>query len=123
MAGTAGLDPQTANLRFDLRGLEILPFQPYFADQVALTVTSGELSAKGQIGLSTPKGKGGRRRRRRRSIWTGTSAVTNLAVVDNQRQEPLVAWRGFRLDGLRVSNHPLSSPSTRSPRTISMPDW
>ena len=45
VTGTSTLPPVAANLRFDLRALEILPLQPYFRDQVSLTVTGGNVSA------------------------------------------------------------------------------
>ena len=51
ITGTSTLPPVAANLRFDLRALEILPFQPYFADQVNLTVTGGTIGIKGQAAV------------------------------------------------------------------------
>ena len=107
VTGTAGLDPQVANLRFNLRELEILPFQPYFADRVGLTVTSGAVSPKGQVGVTMAKAKGGVKPAPQIDL-DGNVAVADLTVLDNRRQEPLVSWSAFRVDGLRVSNHPLA---------------
>ncbi|HSS39183.1 MAG TPA: DUF748 domain-containing protein, partial [Polyangia bacterium] len=107
VTGTAGLDPQVANLRFNLRGLEILPFQPYFADRVGVTVTSGAVSLNGQVGVTMAKAKGGVKPAPQLDL-NGNVAVADLTVLDNRRQEPLVSWSAFRVDGLRVSNHPLA---------------
>jgi hypothetical protein len=107
VTGTAGLDPQVANLRFNLRGLEILPFQPYFSQDVGLTVTSGDVSAKGQVSFVTPKDKGGTKPAPQLDL-NGNLAITDLTVLDERRQEPLLSWSALRVDGLRVSNHPLA---------------
>ena len=46
ITGTSTLTPVTANLRFDLRALELVPLQPYFQDQVSLTVTDGTVERR-----------------------------------------------------------------------------
>ena len=107
VTGTAGLDPQAANLRFDLRALEILPLQAYFRDQVGLTVTSGALNLKGQVALAVPKGKGGVAPEPQIDLGADVE-VTELATIDREKQEPLVKWSAFRVGGIRMSNHPLS---------------
>ncbi|MES1164464.1 MAG: DUF748 domain-containing protein, partial [Verrucomicrobiota bacterium] len=107
VTGTAGLEPQAANLRFNLRDLEILPFQPYFADRVGVTVTSGAVSAKGQVAVAMPKDKGGAKPTPQIDLG-GNIGVADLTVLDAGRREPLVSWSAFRVEGLRVSNHPLA---------------
>ncbi len=107
VTGTAGLDPQVANLRFNVGDLEILPFQPYFAERVGLTVTSGTVSLNGQVGVTMPKPKGGAKPAPEVDL-TGKLAVADLTVLDNRRQDPLVSWSAFRVEGLRLTNHPLA---------------
>ena len=53
-APISGVYAVTANVRFDLHGLELVPLQPYFQDQVSLTVTNGALSVKGQAAVKLP---------------------------------------------------------------------
>ena len=105
VTGTAGLDPQAANLRFDLRALDILPLQPYFHDQVGLTVTSGAVSVKGQVGLTMAKAKGAAKPEPQLDLGADID-VADLATVDRDKQEPLVKWALFHVGGLRVSTHP-----------------
>ena len=93
ITGTSTLPPVTANLRFDLRALELLPLQPYFQDQVSLTVTDGTVSVKGQAAVKMPA--------------TGAPQmnvnadidVADLATVDRDRHEPLVGWKSFHVGG------------------------
>ena len=76
----------TANLRFDLRALELLPLQPYFQDQVSLTVTDGTVSVKGQAAVkgappATPQ-----------MNLNADIDVNDLATADRQRTSR--SWAG-----------------------------
>jgi uncharacterized protein involved in outer membrane biogenesis len=106
LTGTAGVDPVAANLRFDLRAFEILPFQPYFRDQVGLTITSGTVSAEGKLGLNMKTSKGAKPDPQ--VDLNADIEVAAVATVDRDKQEPLVKWGSLRLGGLRMSNHPMT---------------
>jgi hypothetical protein len=111
VTGTMGLDPQAANLRFDLRALEILPLQPYFRDQVGLTITSGTVSMKGQLVMAAKAKVAARTAAKAESPdpdidLKSDIEIAELATVDRDKQEALLKWNLFRMGGLRVSNHP-----------------
>ena len=100
VTGTATLPPVAANLRFDLHGLEILPFQPYFADQVSLTVTGGAVALKGQASVKTsPAGQP-------QIELTTDLDVDDLATADRAQNETLVGWRKLHVGRLHVTNPP-----------------
>ena len=40
-SGTVGIDPMAADLKTELKGIEITPLQSYFTDKVKITVTGG----------------------------------------------------------------------------------
>ena len=44
--GSLQLEPLATKLNLNLRGIELLPLQPYFGDRVNLTVTKGQVLAK-----------------------------------------------------------------------------
>jgi hypothetical protein len=102
VAGTATLPPVTANLRFDLRGLEILPFQPYFRDQESLLVTGGALALHGQAQVKLPPSGPAK------VELTTDVDVTDVATVDRANNEPLVAWKAFHVGALHVATAPLA---------------
>jgi len=107
VTGNVGLDPQAANLRFDLRALEILPFQPYFRDQVGLTVTSGAVSVKGQLAMTMKvKTRAGASTSSPQVDLGADIGIAKLATVDRDKQEPLVKWSSLQVSGLRLFNHP-----------------
>jgi len=102
VSGTSTLPPVAASLRFDLRGLEILPFQPYFGDRVNLTVTGGTIGLKGQAAVkmgATPLPQ---------IDLTTDLDVNDLATADRGGNDPLVGWRAFHVGGLHISNPPMA---------------
>ena len=46
--GTVTLFPVSADLKVDLAGLELPPFQPYLADQVRVSIVSGQIDLHGR---------------------------------------------------------------------------
>jgi hypothetical protein len=104
VTGSAALEPVAANLRFDLRTLELLPLQPYFADQVSLMVTGGTVSVKGHAAV-----KAGARPDAPMAISAGADIdVADLATVDRAKKEPLLAWKSFHVGSLDVATEPMA---------------
>src|SRR5262249_33554354 len=50
--GPIGLSPLSANLKVELKGLDLVSLQPYFADKLRITITSGAASANGNLALN-----------------------------------------------------------------------
>ncbi|MES1165165.1 MAG: DUF748 domain-containing protein [Verrucomicrobiota bacterium] len=101
IAGNAVLEPLAANVRFDLRDLELVPLQPYVQEHLNLTFTGGKVSLRGQTAIKrgagpTPEVKA-----------TADLGVTELATVDREKNEPLVGWKSFQLNGIRFTSAPL----------------
>ena len=53
--GTAGALPLHANLKLDLKGVDLLPLQPYFTDLSNVLVTSAALTSRGTLTLDEAK--------------------------------------------------------------------
>lgn len=109
VTGTGGYQPIAANLRYDLKGLEIVPFQPYFKDQVSLDVTGGALSLKGQANVEVPAAPahGGAARPPKANLETDLE-IAGFASVDRARQESLVQWKSFRVTGVKLGTTPMA---------------
>jgi hypothetical protein len=101
ITGTATPPPVAANVRFDLRGLEILPFQPYFRDQESLLVTGGTVALHGQasikLGASAP-------------VFDVTTDVdvADVATVDRANEEPLLDWKSFHIGAIHARSPPMA---------------
>jgi hypothetical protein len=125
LSGTAGLAPVAADVKLDLRGLEILPWQPYFADRVNLLVTDGALSVTGRAKIelppapARPPGKAAAAAPDPRISFTGDIDVANLASIDGDKHEELLRWKSFHIGRLAVS----TVPSALAIADISLTDF
>ncbi|MFO1319533.1 MAG: DUF748 domain-containing protein [Burkholderiales bacterium] len=102
LSGTFALDPPAVDARVKVADLDVLPFQPYFADRVRATLTGASLSTAGHLTVSIP-------RSRPPAIgYDGTATLARFAAVDTQGSEPLIQWESLFLDGLQVRTEPFS---------------
>jgi hypothetical protein len=119
IAGSAVLDPLATDLRLDVRNVEILPLQPYFADQVTLTVTDGNLSVKGQAKVAVPPAPKNGPAPSARIDFGGDIDVDNFASLDGHDREPLLAWKRLHVGGLTFS----SAPQKLAIREVALTDF
>lgn len=100
--GSLQLEPLATKLNLNLRGIELLPLQPYFGDRVNLTVTKGQVSGKGELALNkTADGAlaGG---------YRGQVAVSDFHSVDKASSEDFLSWKSFHLDKLDLKLQPFA---------------
>jgi len=100
--GPVQLTPLSLKLKADLRGFELLPLQPYFADKVNLTVTKGQLTGDGELTLAAaPDGSitGG---------WKGQLTVGNFHSVDKVNSADFLTWKSLHLGRMNVALKPLA---------------
>jgi len=110
LSGPVSLDPPAANLRVDLRAVDLVRLQSYWRDYTRLIATSGLVSFKGQARVETPpRGAGAppdAPRPEPRVRLTGDVAIANLAAIDAEKKQNLFWSRSFRLDGLELATPP-----------------
>lgn len=99
--GSVGLDPVAGRLAIDARRIGVLPAQPYFTRQVSALVSSGELSAKGDLSFQVPE-RGGPR-----ASWRGSAGLTDFAAVAKVGSEELLRWKSLKIGGIDFVLDPL----------------
>jgi flagellar motor protein MotB len=99
--GTVGIDPVVVQARIDLRGVEIIPFQPYFTDRVKILVTDGAVSSGGDLGLKYAGGG-------MKVSYKGTASLLHFASLDKAKGDEFLKWDSLHLGGLAASYRPLS---------------
>jgi uncharacterized protein involved in outer membrane biogenesis len=100
--GTIGIEPLSADLKIGLKGLEIAPFQPYFTDNVKLTVTGGAISTNGNVSFTSTKEKG------IKATYKGGASVANFSSIDKLSGADLLKLESLSLNDLNVAYAPLS---------------
>jgi hypothetical protein len=92
----------TADLKLELKGIEIPPLQPYFTDKVKITVTGGAISTAGNLSFTSNEKK------EIKASYKGEAAVNNFSSVDKLNGEDLLKLESLSLSDLNVGYTPLS---------------
>ncbi len=100
--GTIGIDPLVADLKLELKGIEIAALQPYFADKVNINVTEGALSTTGNLSLD------GTDKKEFKTTYKGEASLTNLSSLDKGNAEDFLKWESLSFSDLNVGVTPLS---------------
>jgi len=102
VGGDASLTPLAGRFDVALSSLAVLPFQPYFANLVKLTVTSGALSLKGRATLEAPRSPSDAPP----VTFDGDIDLGDFACVERPSGDPLLSFVSFHVGGLHVATAP-----------------
>lgn len=106
-------------LNLDVRGIELLPFQPYFREFVNLRVTSGQITAKGTLSLdkgskpgsepgSEPGSDAGSDAGALAVGYEGDLTLGNFHSIDRVNSADFLRWKSFYLGNIDVKTAPLA---------------
>ncbi len=98
--GWIGLRPLAANVNLSVEGLDVVPFQSYVADRVKVVATSGALSSKGTLTLSSGQDD------QVAAAFTGDASLKKLTTVDRTHAEDFLKWDSLYLGGIEAGNRP-----------------
>jgi hypothetical protein len=99
--GPVSLTPLTATLKVNTKGIDILPFRPYFADKLKIALTSGAVSTEGSLSLQPDKDNN------LKVTYTGQAAVTKFTTIDKATSEDFLKWKSLYVTGIDVNTSPL----------------
>ncbi len=99
--GALGLNPLSAELDLDARTIDLAPFEPYVTNRINISLTGGNVSAKGKFALATKDNA-------IRTTYTGTILASKVATVDKATSEDFLNWESLHLDGFSMGTSPLS---------------
>lgn len=102
ITGTIGIDPMIADLKTELKGIEIAPLQPYFTDKVKITVTGGAISTAGNLSFTSTEKK------EIKANFKGEASLTNFSSNDKINGEELLKLESLSFSDLNVGYTPLS---------------
>jgi hypothetical protein len=101
LAGTLGIRPVGGRLNVEAQGIEVVPFQPYLADQVNFSLTGGEVGTKGILNMDT--GDDGAPK----VNYQGGLQVTDFASVEKDASQDLMKWKSLDLGGIQFALQPM----------------
>jgi len=99
--GTIGIEPMNADLKTELKGIEIPPLQPYFADKVNIAVREGAISTAGVLSFASTEKKD------IKTSYKGEVAINNFSSVDKEGGD-LLKFESLSFNDLNFGYTPLA---------------
>lgn len=98
--GGFSVDPPSAQARLRVDSMPIAPVQPYFTDKVKILVTSGSVSAAGNLSVEVLKGNPAR------VAYWGEASVNGFSSVDKAHGEEFLRFASLHFGGIEASSEP-----------------
>jgi hypothetical protein len=100
-SGSVGINPPSANMKLNVRGVEIAPFQSYFTDRVKIIITQGDILLKGTVSAGySEEGI-------MKASYKGEAFVKNFTSLDKANAEEFLKWNSLYFGGMDATYNPL----------------
>jgi hypothetical protein len=99
--GSVQIFPLQMNLKLETQSISVLPIQPYFAEQLNIALTRGQISSKGDV--TAEIGKQGFN-----AAYKGSLTVGDLVTVDKENNADFLKWRSLYFGGVDFQLQPLA---------------
>jgi hypothetical protein len=100
------LNALAADLKLELKTLELLPLQPYFGEKLNIAVTRGQLSAGGNLQLRLDDKAKKNDAPALAGSFSGQATVGDFAAVDKLNSADFLRWKSFYLGHVDVRLNP-----------------
>ncbi|WP_301103451.1 DUF748 domain-containing protein [Propionivibrio sp.] len=104
--GTVSPFPLSANLNLDIKTLELLPLQPYFAEKLNIAVTRGQLTVNGNVQLRQDGAGKKAEAPALAGSFSGQATVGDFYAVDKLNSADFLRWKSFYLGKMDVHLNP-----------------
>jgi len=101
LAGSLGTRPVAGRLNVDAQDIEVVPFQPYVADQANLSLTGGAVGTKGLLTIDS--GSDGAAK----VSYQGDVHIADFASVEKDASQDLLKWKALDLSGVQFASQPM----------------
>ncbi|HVO52545.1 MAG TPA: DUF748 domain-containing protein, partial [Thermoanaerobaculia bacterium] len=99
--GAVGFQPIYADLKIDVKGIDLVPLEAYVLPNLRLELAKGVVNAGGSLALREDKdGKAS-------VVWTGNALVANVLAVDESSKQDFLKWESFSATGMKAGYNPL----------------
>jgi len=100
MEGDFNISPVFADLKLNLKDIEITPVQQYLPEDIKVKLMGGKLSATGNLLLNTTKEDS------LNASYTGDVVLSDFSSMDTIRQEGLCSWKNLSAKVVDAGNNP-----------------
>jgi hypothetical protein len=95
-SGTVAPSPLAADVKLDLRGLDLVSLRPYIQTTSAAKLASGQADLQGKVTVSGPNSK---------IALTAVAALHDIEFQDSDNAR-LAAWKRMQIDGITFDSEP-----------------
>jgi outer membrane protein OmpA-like peptidoglycan-associated protein len=100
--GDVDVEPLGLDLKLELSGLSLQPFEPWLGSVARLDVRDGAMGLSGRLRVGGDAGPPG-------SVhFAGRLGVSSLDLAETGKPESLVAWKSLELSGIDLRSEPLA---------------
>jgi uncharacterized protein involved in outer membrane biogenesis len=101
LTGPAGANPIGGKLAIEADQLALVPFQPYFTDQINFLLTGGQAGAKGTLTVDANE------QGSMNVTYQGDLKISDFATVEKDGAQDLLKWQLLSLNGVNYSLEPM----------------
>ncbi|MEP6767605.1 MAG: DUF748 domain-containing protein [Acidobacteriota bacterium] len=99
-SGPVGIHPTYADLKADVKRLDLVPLEAYVLSNLRVSLARGSLTANGRLELLEDRGgKAG-------IVFAGKALVADLLAVDPETKLDVFQWEAFSLEGAKAGYNP-----------------
>lgn len=99
--GSLGLDPMKGDFKFNLSEVDLLPLQPYVAEQLNVSISRGRLSSRSSLQFEE-------RREGLRARFRGGVRIADFASIDKIQAVDFVRWKKLGVEAIDARTEPFS---------------
>ena len=99
--GSVSINPPSANMKLNVKGIEIAPFQSYFTDRIKILITQGDISLDGNVSAGYSKDG------IMKASYKGEASVRNFASLDKANADEFLKWNSLYFGGMDAAYNPL----------------
>ncbi len=99
--GSVSINPPSANMKLNVKGIEIAPFQSYFTDRFKILITQGDISLDGSVSVGYAEDG------IMKASYKGEASVRNFTSLDKANAEEFLKWNSLYFGGMDATNDPL----------------
>lgn len=95
VSGSVSPVPLNADLKLDIKAIELLPLQPYFAEKLNIAVTRGQVAVKGDLQLRQEKTEKSDEGPALAGGFSGQATIGDFYAVDKLNSADFLRWKSF----------------------------
>ncbi|MFT3850072.1 MAG: DUF748 domain-containing protein [Propionivibrio sp.] len=106
LSGNVRPSPLVTDMKLDVKGLELLPLQPYFSEKLNVEVTRGQVAVSGDLQLRQEEAAKAGDEPILAGGFSGQATIGDFSAVDKLNSADFLRWKSFYFGKIDAKLHP-----------------